>query len=64
MKKQPATSLSFRVEVHPVDAAGNDVDVEPVTAMFGPAFATQWHEKHLDMAVRTLINDAIARVKR
>ena len=63
-RQKVRTSMSFRVEIHPMDAAGNDIDIPPTCATFGPAFATQWHEKHLDLAVRTLINDTIDRVDR
>lgn len=58
------TSMSFRVEIHAVDAAGNDIDVPPVTSVWGPQFATKWHENHLDMNVRTMFTDMIARVQR
>jgi len=58
-------NLQFRLTIEPLAGNGQPVpDVEPVVTQWGLNYATKWGESHLELGVRTLINDALARVER
>ncbi len=66
-KKRPKSKrkISFRVQVTVLNANGDPVPgIDPtITVEWGQSFATDWHEAHQDMAVRTMMRDLQRRVE-
>ena len=62
-KPRRIPGLELRLEVTAwVD--GEKVDVPPVTSTWSEAFATDWHENHLELGVRTMMRSLLWRVRK